>query len=183
MSSVHIAARQCCFDIGILTLGFQSFIDNSIQNFTQTHNAAMVMHWKHHRRYSGSRASNLVPSTLMSWSVSDHGYAIGPMLWARIARRLSRERDRFWFWAQCKSILYCHQWFLPVYTFLQRHGRSIYRIELDKFERPNFWPTKKWMSRFLRRKLQLSSQGIICNTLVFVCKCKYCLSLSYPRAM
>jgi hypothetical protein len=44
MSLVHITARRYCFAIEILTLGFQWFIENSIQNFTQAQNAAMAMH-------------------------------------------------------------------------------------------------------------------------------------------
>jgi hypothetical protein len=44
VSSVHITARRYCFAIGILTLGFQWFIKDDIQNFPQTHNAAMVLH-------------------------------------------------------------------------------------------------------------------------------------------
>jgi hypothetical protein len=41
MSSVHITAKRYWFAIEILTLGFQSFIKNNIQNFAQTHNVAM----------------------------------------------------------------------------------------------------------------------------------------------
>jgi hypothetical protein len=44
MSSVHITAGRYCFATGILTLDFQWFIENNIHNFTQRHNAAMVIH-------------------------------------------------------------------------------------------------------------------------------------------
>jgi hypothetical protein len=91
--SVHMPTRRYCFAIGILPLGFQCFIENNIQNFTQTHNSAMVMHWKYHRRCPGSRASNIFSPKFMLWSVSDHGLAIRTAL---SARRLSRGRDGFW---------------------------------------------------------------------------------------
>jgi hypothetical protein len=61
----------------------------------------MVLCWKHHWRCSGSLASNLCLPTLILWSVSD---PIEPALSARIARRPSRGRHRFWFSAQRKSI-------------------------------------------------------------------------------
>jgi hypothetical protein len=56
-----------------LNARFSMVYRNNIQNFTQTHNAVMVMHWKHHRRSSGSRPSNLFLPTLILWLVSDHG--------------------------------------------------------------------------------------------------------------
>jgi hypothetical protein len=109
ISSVHVSARRYYFAIGIFTLGFQCFIENNIQNFTQTHNVAIIMHRKHHRRCPGSPASNLFVSKLTPWSVSDHGLDIVPALSTHIVQRLSRGRDKFWFSGSVQKYAFmCH---------------------------------------------------------------------------